>query len=65
MATDKEIYSISAANKALSDSYGELSESLLLNKNFLAGWTIVARVTSVVPFGERKTKYVQLQMPMV
>ena len=56
MATDKEIYSISAANKALSDSYGELSESLLLNKNFLAGWTIVARVTSGSAFWRAQNK---------
>ena len=55
MAT-KEIYSISEANKALSDSYGELSESLLLNKNFLAGWTIVARITSGSAFWRAQNK---------
>ena len=55
MAT-KEIYSISAANKALSDSYGELSESLLLNEKFLKGWTIVSRVTSGSAFWRIQNK---------
>lgn len=55
MAT-KEIYSISEANKALSDSYGELSESLLLNEKFLKGWTIVSRVTSGSAFWRIQNK---------
>ena len=55
MAT-QEIYSISAANKALSDSYGELSESLLLNEKFLKGWTIVSRVTSGSAFWRIQNK---------
>lgn len=56
MTTEKEIYSISQANKALADSYGELSESLLLNKNFLAGWTIVSRITSGSAFWRIQNK---------
>lgn len=55
MAT-KEIYSISAANKALASSYDELSESLLLNDKFLKGWTIVARITSGSAFWRAQNK---------
>ena len=53
---EKEIYSITEANKALSDSYGDLTNSLMLAANKSKAWNFVSRMTSGSGFWKIQNK---------
>ena len=54
--SEKEIYSITEANKALSESYGDLTNSLMIAANKSKAWNFVSRMTSGSGFWKIQNK---------
>ena len=54
--TEKEIYSITEANKALSESYGTLSNAFMLAASKSKAWDFVSRMTSGSGFWKIQNK---------
>ena len=52
----KEIYSITAANKELASSYGEVSEGMMMALNKSKAWNFVSRMTSGSGFWKIQNK---------